>query len=716
MARIRKLLIANRGEIALRVIRSAHARDIATVAVFSDPDAAAPFVAAADEAVRLPGAAAADTYLDAAAVIEAARVTGADAVHPGYGFLSENARFARACAGGGLTFVGPPADAIAAMGSKTRAKDIMRQAGVPVLPSVTVSGDSPDLSRTPLTFPVLVKAAFGGGGRGMRVVNDPADLDEAVAGARREAAAAFGDGTVFLERLVERPRHIEVQIFADNHGNVVHLFERECSIQRRYQKIIEEAPSPAVSDALRTDLGNAAVLAAKAIGYAGAGTVEFIMDRTGEFFFLEMNTRLQVEHPVTEAVTGLDLVALQLAVAEGKPLPPEALDAGISGHAIEARLYAEDPANGYLPATGTLATFEIPDLPDSHGQPRIRVDSGVSRGSEVSVHYDPMLAKVIAHAPTREDAARLLARALSRARVHGVVTNRDLLVGILREDEFLAGQIDTGYLGRHPPAELTAPPGTGAGPGRAVLTRTVVTKDVIHAVAVALADQALRRADAPVLRGVPSGWRNVPSAPQRVSYTLAGRAGGGPDGGERTIELTYRITRDGVSSGGTAEVTVDGGVPFPVVLRDTSPDLTDLEIGGVRRRVTVVRDTGTHAAIRYADSGLGATTLTEVDRLPESTRGARGAGSLTAPMPGTVVRVETAPGDAVTAGQVLIVLEAMKMEHSVRAPRDGTVGDVRVSAGQAVDQGTVLAVLVNDDAQEGPAAFRDQRKPEWKGR
>ncbi|HVT69896.1 MAG TPA: biotin/lipoyl-containing protein, partial [Trebonia sp.] len=646
-------------------------------------------------------------------ILDAAAKSGANAIHPGYGFLSENAGFARACADAGLIFVGPPADAIAAMGSKTRAKDLMRQAGVPVLPSVTVSDDSADVSGTPLTFPVLVKAAFGGGGRGMRVVSDPADLDEAVAGARREAAAAFGDGTVFLESLVEPSRHIEVQIFADNHGNVVHLFERECSIQRRYQKIIEEAPSPAVSDALRTDLGNAAVLAAKAIGYSGAGTVEFIMDRHGNFFFLEMNTRLQVEHPVTEAVTSLDLVALQLAVAEGKPLPPEVLDAGISGHAIEARLYAEDPANGYLPATGTLATFEIPDLPDSHGQPRIRVDSGVTIGSEVSVHYDPLLAKVIAHAPTREDAARLLARALSRARVHGVVTNRDLLIGILREDEFLSGRIDTGYLDRHSPAELAAPPSPGTGPGapgRTVLDRTVLDKDLIHAIAVALADQALRRADAPVLRGVPSGWRNVPSAPQRVSYTLTGRDGvgrgdagpdGAPDGGDRTIEVTYRIRRDGASSGGTAEVTVDGGVPFPVVLRETRPDLADLEIGGVRRRVAVVRDTGTRAATRYADSGLGATTLTEVDRLPESTRGVRRAGSLTAPMPGTVVRVEAAPGDVVTAGQVLIVLEAMKMEHSVRAPRDGTVGDVRVSAGQAVDQGAVLAVLVSDDEPRG---------------
>ncbi|MEU7815377.1 biotin carboxylase N-terminal domain-containing protein, partial [Pseudonocardia sp. NPDC049154] len=454
---IQKLLVANRGEIAARVMRTAHALGIATVAVYSDPDADAPFVRLADEAVRLPGAAPSATYLRGDLVIEAARATGADAVHPGYGFLSENAGFARDCAAAGLTFVGPSPEAIASMGSKLEAKALMDKAGVPVLPGATVQEDT-DLNAVAaeIGFPVLVKAAFGGGGRGMRVVHDPAELADAVAGARREAASAFGDGTVFLERFVVDPRHVEVQIVGDTHGEVVHLFERECSIQRRYQKIVEESPSPAVDDALRAELGAAAVAAGKAIGYTGAGTVEFVLDQDGRFFFLEVNTRLQVEHPVTELVTGLDLVALQLRVAEGEPLPPEVTGAVLDGHAIEVRLYAEDVPAGFLPATGTLHRFRIPDLAG------LRLDTGVEDGSVVSPHYDPMLAKVVAHGRTRAEAARTLARALQRAEIHGVTTNRDLLVDILREPEFLAGRTDTGYLTRH--SVLVSGGGGGGGP------------------------------------------------------------------------------------------------------------------------------------------------------------------------------------------------------------------------------------------------------------
>ena len=377
MPAIRKLLIANRGEIAARVIRTAREMDIATVAVFSDADAGAPYVRAADEAVPLPGNAPADTYLNAAAIIAAAQRTGADAVHPGYGFLSENAGFATACARAGLTFVGPPPEAIAAMGSKIAAKELMAAAGVPVLPGVTITGDDPppagEIQR--IGYPLLVKAAFGGGGRGMRVVTRGGDLGAALAGARREAAAAFGDGTVFCERYLDAPRHIEVQIFGDSHGNVVHLFERECSIQRRYQKIIEEAPSPAVHEDLRRELGEAAVAAGKAIGYTGAGTVEFVLADDNRFYFLEVNTRLQVEHPVTELVTGLDLVALQLQVAAGEPLPDEVAAAALTGHAIEARLYAEDTGAGFLPATGTVHTFEVPD------RRGLRVDAGIAAGS-----------------------------------------------------------------------------------------------------------------------------------------------------------------------------------------------------------------------------------------------------------------------------------------------------------------------------------------------
>jgi propionyl-CoA carboxylase alpha chain len=678
---IKKLLIANRGEIASRVIRTARALDVQTVAVFSAPDAGAPYVSEADEAIALPGATAEETYLRGDLIVEAALRAGADAIHPGYGFLSENASFAQACADAGLTFVGPPPAAIRSMGSKTSAKELMTAAGVPVLPGLTL-GDEEDLpaglaslAASVTGFPVLVKAAFGGGGRGMRAVVDPADLDEAVAGARREAKSAFGNGTVFLERLVQRPRHIEVQIFADAFGQVVSLFERECSIQRRYQKIIEEAPSPAVSDALRAELGAAAVAAGKAIGYVGAGTVEFILDASGEFYFLEVNTRLQVEHPVTEMVTGLDLVALQILVAEGKPLPPEVASARLAGHAIEARLYAEDVAAGYLPSTGKLSRFEMPSFPG------LRVDAGFASGGTVSVYYDPMLAKVIAHAPTREQAARLLARSLAQARIHGVVTNRDLLVGILREEEFLAGQIDTGYLTRHDPAGLMA-----ADP------RT----DELHAIAVALADQALRRLEAPVLAGVPSGWRNVPNAPQRVRYASSGTvpARGATPGTPGVFEVSYRVATGATQT--RAEVCVNGGAAVDVLLHACAPDLVDLQIDGIRRAVRIDRDGGT----RYADSALGASVFTEQPRfpLPESHVA---AGSLVAPMPGSVVRVEAAVGDAVTAGQVLVVLEAMKMEHSVRAPHDGVVAEIDVSAGQQVDQGTVLAVLSEDPGSQG---------------
>jgi propionyl-CoA carboxylase alpha chain len=659
MTRIRKLLIANRGEIASRVIRSARTLDIATVAVFSDADARAPFVAEADESVALPGSTAAETYLRPELIIDAATRTGADAVHPGYGFLSENADFAEACAAAGLTFVGPPPTAIRSMGSKTSAKQLMASAGVPVLPGIAI-GDGEQLpdgladrAETEIGFPVLVKAAFGGGGRGMRVVATRSELAGAVAAARREAVGAFGNGTVFLERLVERPRHIEVQVFADTHGQVVHLFERECSIQRRYQKILEESPSPVVDDTLRAELGSAAIAAAKAIGYVGAGTVEFILDASGEFFFLEVNTRLQVEHPVTELVTGLDLVALQLMVAEGKPLPDEAVQASLNGHAIEARLYAEDVAAGYLPATGSLLLFDVPSLPG------VRIDTGVRTGGQVSVHYDPMLAKVIAHAPTREQAARLLARALAETRVLGVVTNRDLLVGILREQDFLDGHIDTGYLTRHDPATLMA------GDERRV---------PVHALATALADQALRRAETSVLPGVPSGWRNVPNARQQADYQVA----------ERGVQVEYGIR------GQIVDAAVDGVELGPALLHGCTAAEVDLQIDGVRRLVTVTRA----GDVRYAASAVGATTLVEQPRFPETQQQAT-AGSLLAPMPGTVVRVEAQLGDSVHAGQVLVVLEAMKMEHSVRTPHEGTLARLNVSAGQSVDMGTVLAVVEN---------------------
>ena len=662
---ITKLLIANRGEIAARIISSAHALGIATVAVYSDPDAGAPYVTLADEAVRLPGAAPADTYLRGDLIVAAATATGAGAVHPGYGFLSENAAFARACAAAGLIFVGPGPDTIEAMGDKIAAKATMAAAGVPTLPSATVT-DTTDLAAAGarVGFPLLVKAAFGGGGRGMRLVGEPGELAAAVASARSEAASAFGDGTVFLERFVTDPRHVEVQIIGDTAGTVIHLFERECSIQRRYQKIIEECPSPAVGDDLRDDLTAAAEAAGQAVGYTGAGTVEFVLAPDGSFFFLEMNTRLQVEHPVTEEVTGLDLVELQLRIAEGEPLPPSAREARISGHAIEARLYAEDVAAGFVPATGPLHRFAIPAAPG------IRVDTGFRDGSVVSPHYDAMLAKVIAHGRTRADAARRLARALGQAEIHGVTTNRDLLTAILTEPEFLAGGTDTGYLTRHEPAALAAVAAPGPGSAR------------VHALAAALARQAENRAGALVLGTLPSGWRNVFSAPQRVSYLLADRA----------CEVTYRLRGSQVSA------AVDGERVEALVLA-VSPGQVDLEIGGTRRVYRVHRagdDT-------YVDASDGSSALRDIPRFGDPEKLAP-AGSLLAPMPGLVLRVLAEPGAAVTAGQPILVLEAMKMEQTVSAPADGVLAELHAKAGDQVSTGQVLAVLEAPPATDSPLA------------
>jgi acetyl/propionyl-CoA carboxylase alpha subunit len=666
---IDKLLIANRGEIARRVMRGATALGTACVAVYSDPDADAPHVSEASESVHLPGATPAQTYLNIDALVDAARQTGADAVHPGYGFLSEDARFARAVEAAGLVFVGPPPHVIEAMGSKLAAKATVSGAGVPILPTVEIpaaaaadgAGDEVVAldaalaqSVAALGWPVLVKASAGGGGRGMRIVRGPGALAEALASATREAASAFGDGTVFIEPYVERPRHVEVQILGDDHGNVVHLFERECSIQRRHQKIVEECPSPAVDDALRAEIGAAAVAVARAIGYVNAGTVEFLLMPDGRFAFLEVNTRLQVEHPVTELVTGLDLVRLQLLVAEGAPLPEEVLAPTMRGHAIEVRLYAEDPTRDWQPSAGRIERFELPQAPG------LRVDSGVESGTEVSTYYDPMLAKVIAHAPTRGEAARALAGALAAARLHGVTTNRDLLVRILRHDDFLAGDIDTGFLVRNDPAVLGAP--LADAPTRRM-----------HVVAAALAAQAERRAGAPVLGLMPSGWRNNPSMPQRASFT-------GPDG---TVEVAYRFDR----TGRCVELAVDGEPLDGVTVRSCTPDAVVIDSGGVTRRYDVERTADTV----FVD-GLGASTLVAEDRFPApGTQLA--AGALVAPLPGTVVKVAVGPGDPVSVGDTLVAIEAMKMEHEVRAPASGTVSEVHVSPGEQVDAGRLLVVV-----------------------
>jgi propionyl-CoA carboxylase alpha chain len=663
-----KLLIANRGEIARRIQRSCRELGIATVAVYSEPDREAPFVREADEAVALGGASAADSYLRIDRILEAARVTGASAVHPGYGFLSENAAFARACTEAGLLFVGPPAEAIAAMGSKLEAKRRMAAAGVPQLPSCEIDGkaSAKQLAKhaDEIGLPILVKASAGGGGRGMRVVRNAAELPGAVASAAREAESAFGDATVYLERYLEGARHVEVQIFGDCEGRVVHLYERECSIQRRHQKILEESPSPAVSAGLREALCKAAVAAGEAIGYQSAGTVEFLLAPTGtgprgssgEFFFLEVNTRLQVEHPVTECITGLDLVRLQLEVAQGRPLPAQADLPRPRGHAIEVRLYAEDPERDFAPATGRVHAFAFEDIAG------LRVDSGVEAGSEVTVHYDPMLAKCIVWAETRADAAERLAAAMARAILHGPETNRDLLVRILRHPEFLAGQTDTQFLERHPPAELGAPLLSAEG-------------ERVHALAGTLALQAGRRAAARVLTALPSGWRNVPSQDQLQAFERRG---------ER-LEVHYRFAREGLRAR-VGEAAFEG-----LRLHDATPASVDLEVAGVRRGYAVAR-----AGERvFVDSPLGSSVLRALPRFEEPAS-ELAAGSLLAPMPGLVKQVFVSVGDRVAKGDPLVVLEAMKMEQVIRAPRAGCVSSLGAAAGQQVEAGLVLAVIAED--------------------
>ncbi|MEU1889290.1 biotin carboxylase N-terminal domain-containing protein [Micromonospora sp. WMMD987] len=658
---VRKLLVANRGEIARRVFATCRALGVATVAVHSDADADAPYVAEADEAVHLPGNTPVETYLRIELILDAARRTGADAVHPGYGFLAEDAGFAAAVVDAGLTWVGPPAAAIAAMGDKLAAKALLTGAGVPMLPSWTDGDEITD-------FPVLVKAAAGGGGRGMRVVRDPADLPAAVESARREAAAAFGDGTVFVERYVEGGRHVEVQIFGDAAGTVVALGERDCSIQRRHQKLVEEAPA-VLPDGVRERLHAAAVAAGRTVGYVGAGTVEFLLAPTGEFFFLEMNTRLQVEHPVTEAVTGLDLVRLQLLVAEGGTLPVPATPP-TDGHAIEVRLCAEDPAQGFRPATGTLHRFAVPGVVGEFTPTRgLRLDSGVHTGSTVGVHYDSMLAKLIAWAPTRAEAARLLAGALARAELHGVATNRDLLVRVLRSAEFGAAQVDTGFLDAHP--EVFAP-------------LLPADRLPVAALAAALAGAAARRAAAPVLAGLPSGWRNVPALPQVVRFATATGDG---------IEVRYRLDRSGALADWSTDPPTTQAEPV-VTLVTAAPDRVLLDVAGVRRVFRVHRA----GSAVFVDGPDGATELTGLPRFPLP-RAALAVGSLLAPLPGTVTRVHVGVGQRVAAGDLLLTLEAMKLEHPVLAPTDGVVADLPVPAGGQVETGAVLAVV---DPEEAP--------------
>jgi acetyl/propionyl-CoA carboxylase alpha subunit len=628
---VTRLLVANRGEIARRVIRTCRRLGISTVAVYSHADRFAPYVREADLAMPLPGNTAAETYLRGDLLVQAALATGCTAVHPGYGFLSENAGFARTVHDAGLVFVGPPADAIEAMGSKIGAKQMMRAAGVPVLPDNTVE------SSAEIGLPALVKASAGGGGRGMRLVRTADELDDAIAAAQREAASAFGDGTVFVERYVDGGRHVEIQVFADHHGNTVALFERDCTVQRRHQKIVEEAPSPAVGPQLRERMSAAAVAAARAVGYVGAGTVEFLLDRDGNFFFLEMNTRLQVEHPVTEMITGLDLVELQLAVAGGEPLPPAALAPTITGHAVEVRLCAEDPYHGYRSSSGTFTRIEFPVIDG------VRIDTGVDTGSTISPYYDSMIAKVIAHAPTRAGAIQKLQRALTTAHLIGPVTNRTQLLDLLPRVDTEWQQLHTGWLDAQ--GALEAPPVEAAFVAAAGL-------------AVVRADAAARR----VLPHVPIGWRSNSSDPQSVQV------------GEHTVR--YRFDR----TGAVAHLTVDD----EPVSEQWLPAIDVIE-------TEIVDDTV------FVSRGLYRFSIPPRFPLPDE---AGRAGSLVAPMPGSVLRLLVAVGDTVAAGQPLLAMEAMKMEHQVVAPAAGTVAEIFVLVGQQLAHGQRLVQLETAGSDE----------------
>ena len=640
---LRSILVANRGEIARRVFRTAHSMGMRCVAVFVDADADAPFVADADEAVRL-----ADGYLDGEAIITAALATGVDAIHPGYGFLAENAGFAAAVEAAGLVWVGPTPDVISSMGDKLAAKEAAVAAGVPTLPS----SDDPTADDE-VGYPILVKAAAGGGGKGMHLVERPEDLAEAVATAQREATSSFGDDRVFLERYVARSRHIEIQILGDAHGALVHLGERECSIQRRHQKIIEESPAAVLNPARRDAMGESALQLARGIGYRSAGTVEFLVDdATGEFFFLEVNTRLQVEHPVTEEVTGIDLVREQLRVAAGEPLGYGQDDIGFSGHAVEARLYAEDPSAGFLPATGTLVAWQPAD------EPSVRWDTGVEEGSHVGVDFDPLLAKVVAHGPTRSEAAGRLALALERMHLGGVTTNRDFLVATLRHEAFLAGDTTTDFIERNAPAMES--------------TVAAATTQQL-AIAAAMWLQGDNRASARVLDRVPSGWRNARMPAQHVALAV--------DDVEH--DIGYRRRRDG-------SFAVEGGQV--AIVHRWSPDDLDVEVDGIRRTVRITLAAGPSGEHLHLTGGGTTTTFRVVPRF--SVPGSEApSGGLVAPMPGRVLEIRAAVGDTVTKGQTMLLLEAMKMEHHMTAPFDGTVTEVRVATGDQVDNGSVLLVI-----------------------
>ena len=634
------LLIANRGEIAVRIIKTAHEMGIRCVAVYVDADANAPFVMAADEAVRLPDGG----YLDGNLIIDAAKKTGAEAIHPGYGFLSENASFARKVSKEKIIWVGPSPHVISVMGDKLKAKELATKADVPTLPMTSKPSEAKKIG-----YPLLIKAAAGGGGKGMRIVNAKEDLKESIASAQREAKSGFGDERVFIERYVEKSRHIEIQILGDSHGNVIHLGERECSIQRRHQKIIEESPSPRVSPEIREAMGLAAVKLAKKIKYQSAGTVEFLFDdKTGEFWFLEVNTRLQVEHPVTEEVTNIDLVYEQLRIARGEELGYEQEDINWIGHSIEARLYAEDPNNNFLPETGTLIAFE------EGLNTEARWDSGVESGSVVGTSFDPMLAKVISYGATRNDAASKLARALEAAHIGGLTTNRDFLVATLKTQEFLNGDTTTDFIDRVKPSKEL----------------TLDENELEYAATIAaLWMQELNRFNDDVLGHLPSGWTNGRIPKQNIRFQFK----------ENEINITYKAQRD-------ASFIVNNSKP--ALIHECYENGIDMEYNGRRQfsKVTI------HKNKVLVHMSFGDVLLEVLPRFVVPGLEVQ-AGGLVAPMPGKVINLNVKKGSKVKTGDTLVILEAMKMEHSIKAAEDGIISELYVSNNDQVENGALLMVI-----------------------
>ena len=636
-----KLLIANRGEIACRIIKTAHEMGIACVAVYTEADTYSPFVRMADQAIKLS-----DSYLNGNEIINAAKQTGAEAIHPGYGFLSENAKFARAVQKEGLIWVGPNSRVITSMGDKLKAKDIAEKAGVPTLPMTT----DPKKANS-IGYPILIKAAAGGGGKGMRIVEDKKDLKEAIAGAQREAKTGFGDDRVFIERYVASSRHIEIQILGDSHGNVIHLGERECSIQRRHQKIIEESPSPRVNPEMRAAMGDAAIKLAKKLKYESAGTVEFLVDdKTGEFWFLEVNTRLQVEHPVTEEVTGKDLVYEQLRIARGEELGYSQDDITWTGSSIEARLYAEDPSNDFLPATGTLIAYE------SDINIEARWDTGIEQGSVVGTDFDPMLAKVITKGKTRVDAANKLALALESLHIGGVTTNRDFLVASLRSEDFLNGKTTSDFIEK-------------TNPQRAVILDGESLENALSAASLWI--QGQNRENAAILREIPTGWRNSRLPGQKITFNYL----------DQDIEITYRSNRDG-------SFTVNNGTTAKII--EWTPSGIDIEVNNSRFFSKITRDSD--SIVVHGPWGDALFKILPRFTLPGSEQQ---AGGLVAPMPGKVIDLKVKVGSKVKKGDTLVILEAMKMEHQVKASEDGKVTKVLIKKDDQLENGALLMVVDN---------------------